>query len=405
MLAEFVRRPLFVGLLVLAGCVEQSNPSTPGATAAAPYSSPDTSGPPQPFGTAVQLAADRVLSTTPKPPARQIVIIDPLIDGVTGEQSAATQQIQERILRVARASYPQFDFQPFSAEAVAHNPLIMVGTFTPINSQAQATAPKDSFRFCLVMGDLGTGKAVAKAVTKAQFAGVDDTPTQFFRDSPAWTNDALTKSYVATCQATKVGDPIPPTYVGGILTASLVSSAIDAYSAGRYPEALDLYRSAKQTKAGDQLRVYNGLYLTTWKLGHRPEAEQAFGDLVDYSLTSDRLAVKFLFRPGSTGLATQPNGMSDMWLREIATRAAARNTCLQVSGHTSKSGTAALNQQLSLLRAEYIKTRLEEAAPALRGRVIAAGLGATQNLIGTGADNASDALDRRVEFRVVNECS
>jgi len=63
--------------------------------------------------------ADRVLATTPPRPARQVVIIDPLVDGVTGDQSAATQQIQDRILRVARASYPQYDFQPFTARAVA----------------------------------------------------------------------------------------------------------------------------------------------------------------------------------------------------------------------------------------------------------------------------------------------
>ncbi len=399
------RRSVVLGLAALAGCAQGGTTTSPSAGAAAPYSSADTSGTPVPFDTAVQIAADRVLSTTPKQGERQLVIIDPLVDGVTGEQSAATQQIQQRILGVARASYPQFDFQPFSAGALARNPLVMVGTFTPINSHAQAAAPKDSFRFCLVMGDLGSGKAIAKAVTKAQLAGVDDTPTRFFRDSPAWTDDALVKSYVATCQATKVGDPIPPAYVGGILTAAIISDAIDAYAAGRYAEALDLYHSAKQTKAGDQLRAFNGIYLTNWRLGRRSEAEQAFGDLVDYSLGNGRLAVKLLFRPGSTGLAGQENGTTDMWLRQIATRSAARNTCLQVSGHTSRSGSAALNQQLSLLRAEYVKSRLEQDSPGLQGRLIAAGFGADQNLVGTGADNASDALDRRVEFRVMNQCA
>jgi outer membrane protein OmpA-like peptidoglycan-associated protein len=395
------RSVMTAALAALAGCAQQGG----GAGPAVPYSSADTSGPPVPFDTAVQIAADRVLATTPPQPSRQLVVIDPLVDGVTGEQSAATQHIQSRILQVARASYPQFDFEPFSGRAVARNPLVMVGTFTPINSQAQAAAPKDSFRFCLVMGDLGSGRAVAKAVTKAQLAGVDTTPTAFFRDSPAWTDDPLVKSYVTTCQSTRVGDAIPPAYVGGILAASIIADAIDAYAAGRYPEALDLYRSAQQTRAGDQLRVYNGLYLTTWKLGRRAEAERAFGDLVDYSLNNNRLAVKLLFRPGSTGLVGQENGQTDLWLRQIAARAAARNTCLQVSGHTSRTGSPALNQQLSLLRAEYVKSRLEQEAPALRGRVIAAGFGSSQTLVGTGADDASDALDRRVEFRVMNACT
>ncbi|MBV8912352.1 MAG: OmpA family protein [Acetobacteraceae bacterium] len=397
---------LAAGLASLAGCAQQQAGTAPAAPAAPapPYSSADTAGPPVAFDRAVQIAADRVLATTPKGAARQTVIIDPLVDGVTGEQSAATQQIQNRILEVARANYPQFEFPPFSAEVVARNPLVMVGTFTPVSVGAPGGA-KDAFRFCLAMGDLQSGRAVAKAVTRAQFEGVDTTPTPFFRDSPAWTDDALVKSYVTTCQGTKVGDPIPPAYLRGILTASMISDAISAYAAGRYAEALDLYHSAERTQAGDQLRVHNGLYLCNWKLGHRAEAERAFGDLVDYSLNNNRLAVKLLFRPGSTGLVGQENGPTEMWLRQIATRAAARNTCLQVSGHTSRTGSAALNEQLSLLRAEYVKSRLEEDAPALRGRVIAAGFGSSQNLVGTGADNATDALDRRVEFKVMNACT
>jgi outer membrane protein OmpA-like peptidoglycan-associated protein len=394
------RRGVLAGLASLAGCAQQATAPLPSAP---PYSSADTSGPPVPFDNAVQIAADRVLATTPPQPGRQAVVIDPLVDGVTGDQSIATQQIQRRILDVARQSYPQFEFVPFSAGAVARSPLVMVGTFTPISTRP--SPDRDAFRFCLVMGDLQSGKAVAKAVTKARPDAVDTTPTGFFRDSPAWTDDAIIKSYIATCQATKVGDPIAPAYLGSILTGSIISDAIDAYVAGRYAEALDLYRNAQQTRAGDQLRVHNGIYLANWKLGRQAEAERAFGELVEYSLSNKRLAVKLLFRPGSTGLIDQENGMADMWLRQIAAGAAKQSACLQISGHTSRSGPAALNERLSLLRAEYIKTKLEEDDPVLRGRLIAAGFGASQNLVGTGADNASDALDRRVEFRVVSTCA
>jgi hypothetical protein len=46
------------------------------------------------------------------------------------------RRIQDRILQVARAKYPQFEFLPFSGRAVARNPLLMVGTFTPVNYPA-----------------------------------------------------------------------------------------------------------------------------------------------------------------------------------------------------------------------------------------------------------------------------
>ena len=395
------RRAVLAGLASVSGCAPQAvGPISPPAL---PYSNADTSGPPQPFDNAVQMTAGLVLTRTPPAPARQQVVIDPLVDGVTGDQSAATQRIQRQILEIARTSYPQYEFIPFSAPALARTPLVMVGTFTPISTKP--VPDRDAFRFCLVMGDLKSGKAVAKAVTKALPDSVDITPTAFFRDSPAWTDDALVKSYVATCQATKVGDPIAPSYLSGLLTASIISDAIEAYTAERYAEALDLYRNAQRTRAGDQLRVHNGIYLANWRLKRLAEAEATFGELVDYSLKNKRLAVKLLFRSGSTGLVESEGGQTDMWLRQIAAGAARQGTCMQVSGHTSRSGSAALNLQLSLVRAEYIKSRLEENAPALRGKLIAAGMGATQNLVGTGADDASDALDRRVEFRIVDACA
>jgi outer membrane protein OmpA-like peptidoglycan-associated protein len=116
--------------------------------------------------------------------------------------------------------------------------------------------------------------------------------------------------------------------------------------------------------------------------------------------------VKILFRPGSTAFATdtQVAGSYDMWLREIANHSASRNACLQVTGNSSPSGSAALNEQLSVLRAEYVQGRLEADAPGLHGHVIATGAGAKNNLVGTGSDNLSDALDRRVDFKVIPTC-
>jgi outer membrane protein OmpA-like peptidoglycan-associated protein len=386
---------------VLAGCAPAIRTPPPVAAAAPPPVQP------VPFAQAVLNAANAVLSGAPVGPGqRQVVVIDPLVNGVTGEQSLATQQIQDQIVALARQKYPQFDIQAFSAAAVSKGPDVMVGTFTPVNAQGQTAGTREGYRFCLVMVDLHAGKTVAKGVARARLEGVDTTPVGFFRDSPGWTNDASIKSYIDTCQATKVGDPISQTYLNGILTASIISEAINAYDASRYRDALDLYTTAEKTPAGNQLRVYNGLYLTNWKLGNRDQAEAAFGRVVDYGLDNNALGVKILFRPGSTSFDTaqETTGPYAMWLQQIATHSAERNACLQVTGNSSPTGSAALNDQLSQLRAEYVKSRLETDAPALHGRVIATGIGSKNNLVGTGADDLSDALDRRVEFKVIPTC-
>jgi outer membrane protein OmpA-like peptidoglycan-associated protein len=159
-----------------------------------------------------------------------------------------------------------------------------------------------------------------------------------------------------------------------------------------------------RTPGGDQLRSRNGIYLTNWKLNRRKEAAEAFGSALDYGLATDRLAVKFLFRPGSTQLTDRAGAPYSMWIQQIAQRGAKAGACMELVGHTSPTGPEPLNRRLSVLRAEAVKDRIESAVPALSKRMIASGVGSSENLIGSGKDDPSDMLDRRVEFKVIPKC-
>ncbi len=361
-----------------------------------------------PFDQAVDFAAHAVFRNAPDPEAGPaIIVIDPLIDGMTGYQSKATRSIQDRIMAMVKKEFPQYTIRPLSSETLRQHPRILVGTFTPVTAKMQTSGgEREFFRFCLVMGDLKTGKVIAKQVVRVPIVDADSTPTAVFADSPVWTEDRSVKAYVDNCQASKVGDPIKPEYFDGLLAAALVAEAGDAYDEGHYAEALDLYTTARKTPNGDQLRVYNGIYLCLTKLGRSTQAAAAFGDLVDYGLRTKRLAVKILFRPGSVRFASEAafSGTYDSWLQLIADRAVSTKTCLQVVGHTSPSGPAAMNDSLSLLRAEYVQSRLESDEPSLKKRTVAFGVGSRENLIGTGRDDASDMLDRRVEFKPIEPC-
>jgi outer membrane protein OmpA-like peptidoglycan-associated protein len=416
----------------LAGCVARAPEDTPPdgtapgttntvapATAtppvAAPAATPPPPSPPPPpppppvvsFDEAVSNAAHKVFNTAPAPDGSgALIVIDPLVDGMTGYQSKATQTIQDRIVGVVKSDFPQYAVQSVTPDSLKKQPRVLVGTFTPVNADMKTTGEREAYRFCLVMGDLQTGKVIAKAVARARIGDVDATPTGVFSDSPVWTSDPSVEAYVATCQASKVGDAIKPQYLDGLLAAALISEAGSAYEEGHYAEARDLYITARKSPAGDQLRVYNGLYLCALKLGNADQAEVAFRDLVDYGLRKKKLAVKFLFRPGSVRFASDNrfSGMYGMWLQQIATQTSASHVCLQVTGHTSPTGPAALNDSLSLLRAEYIQSQLESDDPSLRKRTVAAGAGSRENLIGTGRDDATDVLDRRVELKPIEPC-
>jgi outer membrane protein OmpA-like peptidoglycan-associated protein len=356
----------------------------------------------------VTSAAHSVLTQAPAPEASpRLLVIDPLVDEITGYQSKATRSIQDQIVELVRHEFPRYAVQSITARSLDQQPRFLIGTFTPINAELKPAGTRESYWFCLVMGDLKTGKIVAKAVARARMDNVDAAPTVFFNDSPVWTDDPSIQAYVATCKASKVGDPIRPEYLDGLLAASLVNEAGNAYGEGHYREALDLYNTALQSKAGEQLRVYSGIYLSLVKLGRSSAATTAFGNLVDYGLREKRLAVKFLFRPGSVRFAADDrlSRSYDMWLRQIADRAASNRVCLQISGHTSPTGSALLNDRLSLLRAEYIQSSLIGNRATLKQHTSAVGFGSRENLIGTGKDDSSDALDRRVELKPVEPCT
>ena len=387
----------------------------PPAAAPAPAAAPPAAAPPPPpppppppvlpFDEAVQNAANNLLGKAQLPPDTKFdVVIDPLIDGVTGTQSEATRAMGTRIVNIIKERYPRYTVQPFNTGNVLRGPLLLVGTFTGVNAERKTEGRREAFRICLALADLKTGKLVSKGLAFARPDGVDTTPLPADRDAPAWMEDAATIGYVRTCQGTKAGDPIHPGYIDKVLTSATIAEANDAYAAGKYAEARKLFETARGSPGGEQLRTYTGLYLTNWRLGDKRAAAQAFGKIVDQGLDNKRLGVKLLFRPGTAAMWSDPKSgppAYPLWLNEIASRAASRQSCFELAGHTSASGPEPLNERLSLLRAESVKDRIAKLAPPLGPRMIANGLGSRQTMIGTGRDDVTDALDRRVEFKVV----
>jgi outer membrane protein OmpA-like peptidoglycan-associated protein len=401
---------IFQGLLFLLCCGLWG--ATAQAQVAAPAAPPPAAAPPPPtpvaFDAALLKAANDLFSKAKLDgaPDKVTLVIDPLIDGVTGAQSNATHLEEKRVVELVKSNYPRFQVARFSSETVAKSPIVLIGTFTAINNAGVAGGARDAYRICLALADLKTKTIISKGVARALPEGIDPTPTAFFADSPIFVKDVSIDAYIKSCQGTKVGDTIDQAYADRILVASLVNDGIEAYDAGRYRDALDVYQSALKTPGGEQLRVFNGIYLANYKLRRTKPAMEAFGKLVDYGLKGDRLAVKFLFKPGSTqfNADSKVRAPYSAWLEKIAERTAANKGCLEVVGHTSATGLAAINDRLSGLRADYIKDRLEDNERSLRGRIIASGKGSREMIVGTGRDDASDALDRRAEFKVV-KCS
>ena len=355
-----------------------------------------------PYDEAVLTAAKDLFVKAQLPAGQKYnVVIDPLVDGVTGIQSVATVAMEHRVVGLVRSAFPRFEVKPFTASNVAALPLILVGTFTPINLQGKADGERDAYRVCFALADLKTGKIVSKGFARSQTSGVDTTPVAFFRDSPFWVSDKVVEGYVKTCQGTKAGDPINPAYVDTIIASAAIDEAFHAYNGKKYGEAVALYKAVLSNPAGDQPRTRMGLYLSNLKLGRRAAAMKEFSHIVSVGLANKRLAVKFDFRPGATAF-TSHGGQENLWLKELARQLKQRPDCVEVEGHTSRGGSESINDRISSQRAEYVKQRLIADQKALKTRLTAHGYGSRQSMVGTGSDNASDSLDRRIEFKPIS---
>ena len=123
--------------------------------------------------------------------------------------------------------------------------------------------------------------------------------------------------------------------------------------------------------------------------------------MVERGFSLGQLGVKFLFEPNSTAFNADRklSASYPAWLREIAARATKAGICLDVVGHASRTGPEGLNDRLSRDRAERIVSLMAAQAPGVSQRLRPSGVGYREVLVGLPRDDASTAVDRRVEFK------
>lgn len=380
--------------LLLTGC----------ATPAPPPSLPQIPDRDLPWQEAVALSTDLLIAQIqPASAAGKLgasanaikLTIDPIIDGATGQQTQATRSLEGKLVEHLGARHHQVQVLPFHAASLPQANYLLNGTFSRIGDS------QERYQLNLVLIDLKTGKVAAHSAARAVAGGLDATPLAFFRDSPVVTADKISDAVAQNAQS-KAGAAANADYLARLPSSTIVQQAIQAYNADRTQEALALNQAALAGGGQEQLRALSGVYITNSKLGRIKDAEQAFELIVSHGFANNRLGVKFLFNPGTTEFwsDTRISGAYPLWISVIARQALASKACLEIIGHTSKTGSAALNDRLSLQRAESIRRRLEAQASGLSGKTRASGRGFRETLVGLGSDDARDALDRRVEFKI-----
>jgi tetratricopeptide (TPR) repeat protein len=347
----------------------------------------------------LEKAVGTVLKGKEEEAPRSVIVVDTIIDATTGQQTRATQLAEQRLYERVAARFPQFEVGSARPEVLARAEYVLAATMTPVKNE------NGVHRVNMAMTDVRSALVIAQAGVRIRDETVDTTPTPFYRDSPALARDRVIEGQVRTAE-TAPGKPADSLYLERLPTNALINGGLVEFNKGDYARALPYYEEAAKRGDGQQLRVHNGLYLSFWNLGRAAEAETAFGRIVAIGLATNNLAVKFLFSPGGTEFWADPkiSGPYPFWLKQIAQQVVSARRCLSIVGHSSRTGSEAFNDRLSLLRAEAIKAKLVAESRDLAPRIETAGAGFRENLIGTGTDDQRDSLDRRVEFRVVT-CS
>lgn len=358
----------------------------------------------QPLDTALANLATALVTRAQLNPAEQrVLVVDPPVDLATVRNNATTRAVERQIVDAIDQRFPRLRASPMNEEALRRQPVVLLSCMTAVTAPGAMTpyteGPPKTYRIWASLSDTRTSKVVSQETVWVRAEDVDTTPTPFFQDSPVWVMDNSMRSYLKVCGG-KPGDTMDAGYLNNLTASIATNAAIRAYEAGRYQEALASYTQASQLPGGDQMRVRNGVYLANLALGRTEAAEEAFGQMVDAGLAQGKLAVKFVFRPNSVRFWPDRavSGQYPVWLRQIAQRSVAREHCLLLTGHTSPTGTPAVNDTLSEQRARFVRGQLVQRAPVLQPRTEARGRGSRELVVGNGGDNATDLLDRRVEL-------
>jgi outer membrane protein OmpA-like peptidoglycan-associated protein len=367
------------------------------ASGCKPATKPAPKGEPDLKAAAGQLATDLAKQIGSSGGAKTLVI-DPLLDRATGQQTGASAKFQQEMGPALTGAIKGLTILPFDADGASKARYVLAGTVSTVT-------PPDRFAISASLTDRPSGIVVAQSAARFKQTGLDVSPTKFYNDSPSLVRDRSVDGYVKTSE-TKAGSAADPLYVSQVPTAALLAKALEAYNAEKWEEALKAYTDAAARPDGQQLRTFNGIYLSNIRLGRTEAAAEAFGKIAALGLATNNLAVKLLFKPNSATdfwPGKDLSGVYPMWLRQIAKAVQSTGGCLNVTGHTSRSGSEQLNDRLSLARAQTVKQMMVGEVAAVANQLQTSGVGYRQNIVGTGADDASDAVDRRVEFKVV-EC-
>jgi len=327
------------------------------------------------------------------------IVLEPFIDMKSNQVVKVSRQIEEIIYVETHKKFgDKFIIERLTPESVTQADYVMHGVIL-------YDAHPDQGNFYHVKSTViekNVGKIVAKSDVWISNKNLDYTP--LVDNPPVVIPDSQSNKVEIDVMEMEVGAEVPQTYQTDLGAGALMTQAGAAYEKQDYQTALDLFTQVTQQQSLEKkkmMKAYIGLYRSNIHLGEQYAAEEAFGKLVALSVEEyNTLSVKFLFLVSNTAFDKKLKAEYPIWLRQIAQYFDNQNLCLHIVGHSSRTGKLGYNCRLSLDRAQAIQKQLQPYFSGIKANSKTDGKAWIHNIAGTGTDDAQDAVDRRVEFKV-----
>jgi outer membrane protein OmpA-like peptidoglycan-associated protein len=321
------------------------------------------------------------------------IVIDPFIDTESGYPVKINPKINAIISSEIARRFT------ISGEMVPENLEISEYILTGMVTLEERSKGRDQ-KYKVYSAVFEKSSGVVHASASVFIRNFDTTPMDIYKDSPAFLKGRNYEQHVDSVKK-KPNETVNKEYYDKLPEKSVRVKGDMLYEQKEYGESLNYYSKAAGSPGEPQLEVLNGLFTNLVRQGRLEEAERFYGKLLRVSIIeTNGISSKITFDPNSTVPIASKGGLYTIYMRQVAHLVASKSSCrLKIIGHCSKTGSEAYNDQLSLQRAQSIQRQMSAFTPEIIRRSEAIGRGFHDNIVGTGRDDVTDEIDRRVEFK------
>jgi len=321
------------------------------------------------------------------------IVIDPFIDVESGYPVKANVRIAEIMSEEIKMRFEVTgQMEPDNLEVSEY---VLNGMVT---LEEKSKKRGNVYKVFATVLEKSSGKVLASASVRVN--RFDTTPKDIYKDSPVYLKGKSYEQYASSVKK-QPNETVEKDYHDTLTVKSMTVKGDMLYEDKEYKKSLSYYSQAAKSQNGLQLEVLNGQFTNLVKQNQWEDAESVYAQLIRASIAeTSQISSKITFAPNSVVPLESKATLYNIYMKEIAKLVAAVPECrIKIIGHSSRTGQVAYNDNLSLQRSLWIKKQMASYVPEIINQTETIGRGFRENIVGTGKDDITDEIDRRVEFK------